>query len=68
MMTVCVLVGVIDYEFSDVLGVYATRQLALEARDAYVARCEADTDFSMTDYDRYEVLPFEMNVAAAAVH
>ena len=36
-MQVFVLLGVVEYEGSDLLGVYSSRELAESARDAYVS-------------------------------
>lgn len=66
-MTVYVLVGEVEYEGSEVLGVYGSRDQALAARDEYAARVEADAEGSMTEYDRYSVYPCVMGAVASAV-
>lgn len=63
-MTMYVLVGRFWFEGTEVLGVYETVPDALAARDRYVARCDADTDFSMTDFDDYDVYPFVVGAEA----
>lgn len=65
-MTVYVLVGASEYGEADVLGVYESRDGAIEAKDEYVSRCEADTECSMFGYDFYEIYPYAMGAVATS--
>lgn len=65
-MAAYVLVGR-EFESSDVLGVYSSRDAAIAARDKYVARLSTDEVHSLSDYYLYEIYPCVMDAPSTDV-
>lgn len=60
MSSMYVLIGGVEFEGSDVLGVFDSAKAALAGREEYIASQEALPQFEGTLYDWYEVRQFEI--------
>ena len=61
MTSMYVLIGGVEYEGSDVLGVFSSHEQAVAARDHYVAELASDSE--LYEYGYYRVQEFELDAA-----
>lgn len=61
MTSMYILIGGVEYEGSDVLGVFSSHEQAAAARDHYDAELASDSE--LCEYDYYRVQVFDLDAA-----